>query len=90
MAQAIADHYRPRFSGDDLPAAAVGKVVAMADKLDTICGLFAIGQGPTGSSDPFALRRAAIGIVSILFELSGVSLLSAIDVALERLSLIHI
>ena len=84
VAQAIADHYRPRFSGDDLPASAVGKVVAMADKLDTICGLFAIGQGPTGSSDPFALRRAAIGIVSILFELSGVSLLSAIDVALER------
>ena len=68
VAQAIADHYRPRFSGDDLPASAVGKVVAMADKLDTICGLFAIGQGPTGSSDPFALRRAAIGIVSILFE----------------------
>ena len=58
--------------------------LAMADKLDTICGLFAIGQGPTGSSDPFALRRAAIGIVSILFELPGVSLLSAIDVALER------
>ena len=84
VAQAIADHYRPRFSGDGLPASAVGKVVAMADKLDTICGLFAIGQGPTGSSDPFALRRAAIGIVSILFELPGVSLLSAIDVALER------
>ncbi len=52
VAQAIADHYRPRFSGDGLPASAVGKVVAMADKLDTICGLFAIGQGPTGSSDP--------------------------------------
>ena len=84
MARAIADHYRPRFSGDALPESRVGKVVAMADKLDTICGLFAIGQGPTGSSDPFALRRAAIGIVSILFELPGVLLGEAIDVALER------
>ena len=76
VAQAIADHYRPRFSGDE-PARLrpCGEVVAMADKLDTICGLFAIGQGPTGSSDPFALRRAAIGIVSmLLFELPGVSL----------------
>ena len=84
VARAIADHYRPRFSGDALPESRVGKVVAMADKLDTICGLFAIGQGPTGSSDPFALRRAAIGIVSILFELPGVLLGEAIDVALER------
>ncbi len=82
VARAIADHYRPRFSGDELPESQVGKVVAMADKLDTICGLFAIGQGPTGSSDPFALRRAAIGIVSILFDLPGVSLMAAIDAAL--------
>ena len=84
VARAIADHYRPRFAGDELPASTVGKVVAMADKLDTICGLFAVDQGPTGSSDPFALRRAALGIVSILFELPGVLLGEAIDVALER------
>ena len=77
VARAIADHYRPRFAGDELPASAAGRVVAMADKLDTICGLFAIGQGPTGSSDPFALRRAAIGIVSILASvLSIVQILS--------------
>ncbi len=82
VARAIADHYRPRFSGDELPESAVGKVVALADKIDTICGLFAVGQGPTGSSDPFALRRAAIGIVSILFELPHVSLLAAVDASL--------
>lgn len=84
VARAIADHYRPRFSGDALPESQVGKIVAVADKLDTICGLFAIGQGPTGSSDPFALRRSAIGIVTILFELPHVSLGEAIDVALAQ------
>ncbi len=83
VAQAIADHYRPRFSGDDLPATDVGKVVALADKLDTICGLFAVGQAPTGSSDPFALRRSAIGIVSILPFFAHLSLLDAIDASLD-------
>ena len=83
VAQAIADHYRPRFSGDELPASEVGRVVAMADKLDTICGLFAVGQGPTGSSDPFALRRAAIGVVGMLEAGLSVSLLQAVDAALS-------
>ena len=83
VARAIADHYRPRFAGDDMPASAVGKVVAMADKLDTICGLFAVGQGPTGSSDPFALRRAAIGIVNMLAAGLPVSLDSAIASSLD-------
>ena len=84
MARAIADHYRPRFSGDDVPAERVGCIVAIADKLDTICGLFAIGQGPTGSSDPFALRRSALGIVTMLLSDKGldISLGAAIDVAL--------
>ncbi|MFR1639801.1 MAG: glycine--tRNA ligase subunit beta [Eggerthellaceae bacterium] len=82
VARAIADHYRPRFSGDEPPASDVGKVVAMADKLDTICGLFAVGQGPTGSSDPFALRRSAIGIVAMLEAGLPVSLAAAIDAAL--------
>ncbi|HIS40395.1 MAG TPA: glycine--tRNA ligase subunit beta [Candidatus Aphodovivens avistercoris] len=82
VAQAIADHYRPRFAGDELPESAVGKVVAMADKLDTICGLFAVDQGPTGSSDPFALRRAALGIIAILETGLPVSLMDAIDCAL--------
>ena len=83
VAHAIADHYRPRFAGDALPASTVGKVVAMADKLDTICGLFAVDQGPTGSSDPFALRRAALGIIAILEDGLSVSLMGAIDCALD-------
>ena len=82
VARAIADHYRPRFSGDEPPASAVGRIVAMADKLDTVCGLFAVGQGPTGSSDPFALRRSAIGIVAMLEAGLPVSLAAAIDAAL--------
>lgn len=83
VAQAIADHYRPRFAGDELPESMVGKVVAMADKLDTICGLFAVDQGPTGSSDPFALRRAALGIIAILEAGLPVSLMDAIVCALD-------
>ncbi|WP_139653208.1 glycine--tRNA ligase subunit beta [Raoultibacter phocaeensis] len=83
VARAIADQYRPRFAGDDMPESTVGRVVAMADKLDTICGLFAVGQGPTGSSDPFALRRAAIGIVNMLASGLPVSLDSAISSSLD-------
>ncbi len=82
VARAIADHYRPRFSGDELPQSTVGRIVAMADKLDTICGLFAVGQGPTGSSDPFALRRSAIGIVAMLQAGLPVSLEQAVDASL--------
>lgn len=82
VAQAISDHYRPRFAGDDLPESNVGKVVAMADKIDTICGLFSVGQGPTGSSDPFALRRSAIGIIAMLEAGLPVSLADAIDASL--------
>ena len=83
VARAIADHYRPRFSGDEPPASDVGRIVATADKLDTVCGLFAVGQGPTGSSDPFALRRSAIGIVAMLEAGLPVSLAAAIDAALD-------
>lgn len=84
VAQAIEQHYRPRFAGDEAPDTVVGKIVAIADKLDTVCGLFAVGQGPTGSSDPFALRRSAIGIVAMLFgkDAVEVSLVAAIDAAL--------
>lgn len=78
VAQAVADHYRPRFAGDALPESRVGQAVAVADKLDTICGLFAIGQGPTGSSDPFALRRSAIGVIAMLQDGFDVSLKQAI------------
>lgn len=82
VAQAIGQHYQPRFAGDALPDTTVGKLVALADKLDTICGLFAVGQGPTGSSDPFALRRSAIGIVSMLETGLAISLAAAIDESL--------
>lgn len=85
VAQAIEQHYRPRFAGDEVPETNIGKVVALADKLDTICGLFSVGQGPSGSSDPFALRRSAIGIVAMLSceNPLSVSLVSAIDASLK-------
>ena len=68
VAQAIHEQYQPRFAGDDLPASETGAILAVADKLDTMVGLFGIGQPPTGSKDPFALRRSAIGILRILVE----------------------
>ncbi|MCL1847789.1 MAG: glycine--tRNA ligase subunit beta [Coriobacteriia bacterium] len=84
VAEAIEQHYRPRFAGDAVPASLEGKLVALADKLDTLCGIFAIGQAPTGSSDPFALRRAAIGIINILLSGLDVSLEDAISESLAR------
>jgi len=68
VALAITEQYQPRFAGDAVPASTTGAVLAIAEKLDTICGLFAIGQPPTGSKDPFALRRAALGVLRILVE----------------------
>jgi len=68
IAHAIADHYKPRFAGDTLPRNNVGVCVALADKLETLTGLFSIGQIPTGDKDPFALRRHALGIIRILIE----------------------
>ena len=65
---AIGNHYLPTFSGDSLPAHAVGKVVALADRLDTLTGIFATGLKPSGNKDPFALRRAALGLVRILLD----------------------
>jgi glycyl-tRNA synthetase beta chain len=68
VADAIEDHYKPRFAGDALPRGEVGLVVALADKLETLAGLFGIGQLPTGEKDPFALRRHALGVVRMLVE----------------------
>lgn len=68
VAFAIEDHYKPRFAGDDLPRNAVGITVALADKLETLVGLFSIGEKPTGDKDPFALRRQALGIIRMLIE----------------------
>jgi len=66
VAIAIRDQYLPRFSGDQLPENGLGQALAIADKMDTLCGIFAVGKKPTGSKDPFALRRAALGVISIL------------------------
>jgi glycyl-tRNA synthetase beta chain len=68
VAFAIEDHYKPRFAGDALPRGEAGVVVALADKLETLAGLFGIGQLPTGDKDPFALRRHALGVIRMLIE----------------------
>jgi len=78
VAQSQEEQYRPRFAGDELPSTATGKAVALADRLDTLVGIFAIGQMPTGTSDPFALRRAGLGVLRILIE-------GAIDLDLTHL-----
>jgi glycyl-tRNA synthetase beta chain len=75
-AQAIEDHYKPRFAGDALPRNTVGVVVALADKLETLVGMFGIGNLPTGDKDPFALRRHALGVVRMLSDAN-------LDVALD-------
>jgi len=68
VADAIEDHYKPRFAGDELPRNEVGVVVALADKLETLAGMFGIGNLPTGDKDPFALRRHALGVIRMLVE----------------------
>ncbi len=68
VADAIEDHYKPRFAGDTLPRSEVGVVVALADKLETLVGMFGIGNLPTGDKDPFALRRHALGVIRIVVE----------------------
>ena len=68
VADAIEDHYKPRFAGDELPRSVVGVVVALADKLETLVGMFGIGNLPTGDKDPFALRRHALGVARMLVE----------------------
>jgi glycyl-tRNA synthetase beta chain len=68
VANAIAEHYLPTSAGGELPASAIGAFVSLADKLDTICGCFGVGLIPTGSADPYALRRCAIGILNIVIS----------------------
>ena len=68
VADAIEDHYKPRFAGDALPRNAIGVIVALADKLETLVGMFGIGNLPTGDKDPFALRRHALGVIRMLVE----------------------
>jgi len=78
VAKAIGEHYQPRFAGDDLPASHVGQALAVADKIDSLAGVFSIGRKPSGNRDPFGLRRAALGVVRILVE-------SGLDVDLRAL-----
>lgn len=68
VAFAIEDHYKPRFAGDELPRETVGLIVSLADKLETLVGLFSIGEKPTGDKDPFALRRQSLGIIRMLID----------------------
>jgi glycyl-tRNA synthetase beta chain len=68
LALAIEEHYRPRYAGDSLPTTKTGQALALADKIDTLVGIFAIEQRPTGAKDPFGLRRAALGLLRILLE----------------------
>ncbi len=83
VAAAINEQYMPRFAGDVLPSSVTGSILAVADKLDSIVGLFAIGQPPTGSGDPFALRRSAIGVLRILVENElDLDLMACIDTAI--------
>ena len=68
VAKAITEHYMPRFSGDLVPSTPAGTAVSMADKIDTIAGIFSIGKAPTGSEDPYALRRSALGIIAMIYN----------------------
>ena len=88
VAEAIRDHYLPRGAGDALPATLTGDAVALADKLDVLAGIFAIGQKPSGTRDPFALRRAAIGVLRIVLEHRlELDLVSLIEWAVRQQSL---
>jgi len=68
VATAILEHYMPRFSGDEVPKTHAGSAVSIAEKMDTIAGIFSIGKSPTGSEDPYALRRQALGVISIIYK----------------------
>ena len=84
VAQALEEQYMPRQAGGDLPGHLVGEVLAVSDKLDTLCGIFAVGMIPTGDKDPFGLRRASLGILRVLIEKShAVDLHDAIKVAAQ-------
>ena len=87
VADAIEQHYRPRFAGDALPGSGIATALALADKLETLAGMFGIGQQPTGDKDPFALRRHALGLIRILIEGNlPVSLFDLVNVAFSAFS----
>ena len=78
LVDALGEQYLPKFAGDVLPKTKTGTTIALADRLDTLTGIFGIGQAPTGSKDPFALRRSAIGILRLVTE-------KELDVSIEEL-----
>lgn len=86
VAEALFEQYLPRFAGDRLPATATGRALALADRIDTLVGIFGIGQPPSGSRDPFALRRASLGVLRILVE-SGIDL--ALRPVLDQARALH-
>jgi glycyl-tRNA synthetase beta chain len=87
VATAIAEQYLPRFAGDTLPSTGAGLALAVADKLDTLVGIFAIGQKPTGTKDPYGLRRASLGVLRILIETGiGLDLRELIRSALDSVT----
>ena len=89
VARAIAQHYQPRFAGDQLPSDSIGVAVALADKIETLCGIWGIGQQPTGDKDPFALRRQALGVIRMLIERNlSMSLSSCLQIGFSQLQAI--
>ncbi|MFK8012648.1 MAG: glycine--tRNA ligase subunit beta [Marinicellaceae bacterium] len=88
VAQAIQEQYKPAFSGDNIPSTPLGQVLSLADKIDTLCGIFAVGKKPTGNKDPFALRRASLGIIRILQEGElNINLYELIEFTINQLGL---
>ncbi|MCF6288600.1 MAG: glycine--tRNA ligase subunit beta [Proteobacteria bacterium] len=91
VAQALTAQYKPAFSGDTIPTTALAQLLAVVDKMDTLCAIFAIGKKPTGNKDPFALRRAALGIIRILqLGKLPLSINKTIEVCLEKITIDNI
>ncbi len=88
VAAAITSQYKPTFSGDSIPETTLGQALSLADKMDTLCGIFAVGKKPTGNKDPFALRRSALGIIRILQEAKlPVNLYELIQTSLNQIAI---
>jgi glycyl-tRNA synthetase beta chain len=87
VALALNEQYQPRFAGDVLPSTQTGRILALAERIDTLVGIFAIGQKPTGTKDPFSLRRAAVGVLRIIIEQRlPLDLVQLLDGAAENLT----
>lgn len=85
LALALQEYYRPRFSGDSIPSTALGQALSLADRIDTLIGIFGIGETPSGDKDPFGLRRAALGCIRILIEANlALNLKKMLDLAFEQ------